>query len=243
LLATKGEYVITHSDQDVPLTSITEYCQSSALAAVTRLEHIARWIRIRDLSNASSRIPSDAVQVSIRIGEVESDRLDVHMEYLYENGEWIQPHLTVRLLNTGSKRLYLTLLALSERFAVHPGFFAAGGIWLGEREESFASVYGTVPDDLWAQGMTQARDILKVIVSDEEFDARSLRQDRLETDLACESSSGTRGRHTLDRVLNHFTSRELSSAGEAPERADWRTSTISITTVRPRPGESARSST
>ena len=85
--------------------------------------------------------------------------------------------------------------------------------------------------------------MLKLVVSTEEFDPRTLEQDDL--DVAADlRTSGVRGgapTSTFDRLLNRATTRRArpqACAGEAA--ADWFTRDIPVVSVRPRPGVAVR---
>ncbi|NJL21752.1 MAG: hypothetical protein HC895_14575 [Leptolyngbyaceae cyanobacterium SM1_3_5] len=158
---------------------------ATALRAIQRLEHIARWSAIVELSSpATSRIQADAVQMSILQDGQELKAGEIRLEYQQQQGKWKSPAFTVRLKNTSPEPLYCALLDLTDRYAVSAGLLDGGGIWLSPGDEAWAlggkPIYSTVPKELWEQGITEVKDLLKLIVSTAEFDATLLEQGDLD---------------------------------------------------------------
>ncbi|MBG1243326.1 caspase family protein [Nostoc sp. NZL] len=243
LLACNDEYLITRPADDRPLVAqIQGYTQATASQAIQRLEHIARWTNICELSSpASSRIPPDAVQILVYQDGQERQDIQMRLEYQQENGKWKQPNFKIKLKNTSNEAVYCALLNLTDRFAVSADFFETGGIWLQPSgqigDEAWAlggnSIYAQVPEKLWqGQGITEVKDILKLIVSTAEFDATLLTQDEL--DLPSRSTpTPRRGQGTLNRLVNRIPSRDLRAKPEEEMCDDWVTSQIIITTIHP----------
>jgi pimeloyl-ACP methyl ester carboxylesterase len=235
LLAREGQYTITRPADDRPLVAqIQGYTDATALQAIQRLEHLARWTNIAELSSpATSRIRPDAVQMIIDREGQELQDLQIRLEYQQQK----QPSFKLKLKNTSQEALYCALLDLTDSYAVSAGLLDGGGVWLQPGEEAWAlggqPIYPTVPEKLWKQGITEIKDILKLIVSTAEFDATLLEQDEL--DLPTRSTpTPRRGQGTLNRLMNRVQSRDLRAKPEAEELCDdWVTSQIVITTVRP----------
>lgn len=243
LLARNDEYLITRPADDRPLVAqIQGYTKTTAWQAIQRLEHIARWTNIYELSSpASSRIPADAVQIMIYQDGQERQDVQMRLEYQQENGKWKQPNFKIKLKNTANEPVYCALLNLTDRFAVSADLFETGGIWLQPSgqigDEAWAlgghAIYAQVPEKLWReQGITEVKDILKLIVSTAEFDATLLTQDEL--DLPSRSTpTPHRGQGTLNRLMNRIPSRDLRAKPEEDVCDDWVTSQIMLTTVHP----------
>lgn len=149
--------------------------------------------------------------------------------------------LQVKLINTSNESLYCTLLDLTDRYAISAGFFATGGVWLNPGEEAWALdkqwIYASVPQELWEQGITEFKDILKLIVSTTEFDATLLEQDKLDLPRARVSAHRSIQGHktTLNRLINRVQTRDLGARLEAEVYDDWLTNQVTITTIRPLP--------
>ncbi|MFB2770832.1 caspase domain-containing protein [Pelatocladus sp. BLCC-F211] len=239
LLARDGKYLITRPADDRPLVaSIQGYTNATALQVIQRLEHITRWTNIVELSSpATSRIRPDAVQMLIYQEGQELQDTQIRLEYRQENGKSKSPTFKVKLKNTSQEPLYCALLDLTERYAVSAGLFDGGGIWLQPKQEAWAlggrEIYATIPEKLWRQGMTQMKDVLKLIVSTAEFDATLLEQEELDLPSRLVKQA-SRGQGTLNRLMNRVLSRNLVAMPEEEELYDdWIASQIVITTIRP----------
>lgn len=239
LIARNNQYWITRSIDDRPLVSLVRsYTSETASQIVHRLEHIARWQNILELASpAISRIQPDAVQMQIYQNGRELQELEIRLSYQQDKHRLKQPSFKIKLKNTSNEALYCALLNLTDRYAVTAGLFEAGGIWLNPGEEVWAlgnqPIYPTVPEKRWKQGITETRDILKLIVATTEFDATLLEQ--AEIDLpALPTRTVSRGQGTLNRLMNRVQHRALRAIPEEDEYDDWVTSQIVITTVRPR---------
>lgn len=240
LLARDGQYVISRPADERPLVAqIRGYTTVNAMKAIQRLEHMTRWTNIAELSNpANSRIQPGAVQMSLFQEGQELQEAQIRLEYQQENGKWKQPTFMVKLTNTSNKRLYCALLDLTDRYEVIPDLFDGGGVWLAPGEETWAlgrkPIYAKVPKELWEQGITETKDLLKLIVSTAEFDATLLKQGELDLPSSRDARVAHRGQGTLNRLMLRVQSRVLGAAPEEEELYDdWVSSQVSITTVRP----------
>ena len=242
LLARDGHYLITRPiDGRLLVAPIAGYTSQSASQAIQSLEHIARWTNIATLSTpARSRIRADAVKMQVYQGNAELTKTQIRLEYKYENGRWQQPTCRIKLTNTSNEPLYCALLNLTDRFAVSASLFPAGGIWLEPGQEAWAvegkPIYVSVPKELREQGITEYKDILKLIVCTTEFDATLLQQDK--RDVAHTRSSqdikNLRSKSTLNRLMNRIQTRSLSDHNQEEDLwDDWVTSEVTLATVLP----------
>ena len=262
LLASNGQYWILQPEDGSPLVApIPEesdgasYTERNAGDLIDRLENIARWRNILELSSpATSRIKADDVEMEIillsgnqtsspgaRDGSISSSEMRV--EYTYENGEWQAPNLQIKLTNRSNKKLYCNVLDFSESFAIATTLFfdSTSSVYLvpqgteGHTEiKSFDDIYFTVPDKFFERGTTEYKDILKLIVSTTEFDASSLEQDGLNpppTNRAIDRNQGT-----LSRLMQGVHTREPVRARGTYD--DWMTKEVAITIVRPQDAKS-----
>lgn len=247
LLARDGQYLITRPADDRALVApISDYTNAAAMQAIQRLEHITRWMNIAELSSpAISHIPPDAVQILLyrQDGELLLDT-QIRLEYQQENGSWRQPAFKIKLKNTSNESLYCALLDLNDRYSVSAGLLDSGGIWLKPSgqvgSEAWVNqgnlIYPTVPKKLWQEaGITEVKDILKLIVCTTEFDATLLEQPELDLPQR-DVLAPRRGHGTLNRLMQRIPARDLRSKPEEDEIFDdWVTTQISITTARPLP--------
>jgi len=256
LLAKNGQYWILQPEDDRPLVApIPEeievnasYTDLNAFEAIVRLEHIARWRNILNLSSpANSSINSDDVEMEIiflsgqqeasseaEYGEIPSSEMRV--EYTYENGEWQAPTLQIKVTNHSNKKLYFNVLDLSESFAIEVPFFdSTSSILLQPKgSEICTEIFSNpmnfqVPDRFFDRGTTEYKDILKLIVSSAEFDASSLEQDGLNPPPANRAIAPSQG--TLDRLMQGVHTREAVKATGTYD--NWMTKEVAITIVRP----------
>ncbi|GAA6620337.1 caspase domain-containing protein [Scytonema sp. NUACC26] len=241
LLARDGKYLIVRSADDRPLVAeIHSYTNATALQVIKRLEHIAKWMNIAELSSvATSHLRPDAVQMILYQNEREIQNTEIRLEYQQENGKWQPPAFQIKLKNTSNEPVYCALLNLTDRYAVNAGLFETGGIWLqptGQTgDEAWAlsgqPIYPTVPQKLWQQGITEVKDILKLIVCTSEFDATLLEQEELDLPSR-QVPTPRRGKGTLNRLMNRIPSRQVRAKPKEEVYDDWVSSQIIITTVR-----------
>lgn len=216
--------------------------QHNAVKVVEKLIHIARWIKTLELSNpAKSSFLSDAVTIQIFDSEgKEIKSSNINFEYCYQNGEWKEPTFRLKLKNNTHENLYCALLNLTETYGIFTPFFATGGQWLEAGQEAWAyrgrPIPARVEDKFWEQGITEFRDILMLIVSTAEFDARLLKQEDIE--LSNSSHRVDRGETStykgiLNQLMNRISHRHLGTY-EEKFLDDWDTKQIIITSLRPK---------
>jgi hypothetical protein len=150
-----------------------------------QLHHIARWWRVRTLSNPGSRI-ADGVRLEVVVPEpgeeiVPRDRAatapdpDGVLRLAYETraGQAVPPGRFLRLRNTTSLPLYCVLLDLTERFKIDGGLFPFGRIEPGETAAAYEGriVDFVLPAERAAVPGAAYRDWLMLIASTTEIDA------------------------------------------------------------------------
>jgi len=206
---------------------------------IARLEHIARWMTVADLSRSPhSRIPADAIQLDIlQDGQVLEDA-PILLAYQRSGTRWQQPTFQVRLTNTSDLSLYCALLDLTERYAISPVGFEAGGVWLQPGETAWVNggklLYASVPKERWQQGVTEYRDIFKLMVCTAEFDAQLMAQGNLDAPVTRSVPSVHVRPSPLNRLMRRVQQRDI---GAEPEDDivldDWSTTQVTVVTVRP----------
>ena len=214
--------------------------------AIGVLEHIAAWQRVADLRNPAARLPHDAVTVSVVAetapGEEPFGEVDgLHrFDYYQEAGGQQRPRpFTVTLTNTSQRPLWVTLLDLTDTFGIYADAIEAGSQELAPNETLPIELETGVPDTLWDHGVTEVTDLLKLIVSTEEFDPRSLAQADLDVQAPLRADRGLRQvgpMSNLDRLLQHVGTRRAKPVGAGDSSADWFTRDVQVVAVRPRPG-------
>ncbi|MEA2600984.1 MAG: hypothetical protein QOF89_1976 [Acidobacteriota bacterium] len=151
-----------------------------ALRVGAALEKIARWDAISGLSN-----PADSLAGALRMtvfqwqGPPPKPGADPRTKPLPERSEIRLPYegknpgrFTVRIDNRGSRDLYFALLGLDEAFGIKRiedawgRLLAGNAIWVREVD----GIPASVPDRYYTRGVTQRRDILLLLVSEQEAD-------------------------------------------------------------------------
>jgi pimeloyl-ACP methyl ester carboxylesterase len=263
LLARNGQYWITHPKDERPLLAPIPkkpdqvgYTPQRALQVIRRLEHIARWTNILELSTpARSGIKPDDVEMEIVLlsgQKASSSNLDnskaavseMRLEYTKEGSEWKRPTIQVKLTNRSEQTLYCNVVGLSEDYSISVPFFdEKSSIRLpakGAQEdetvtvEGFDDIHPLIPDNFLAQGITEYKDILKLIVSTTEFNASLLEQDGLDRSVEI-GSKGISHKGTLDSLMARVYTRNFERGEENYD--DWMTKEATITTVKPRDAE------
>ncbi|BAZ08643.1 peptidase C14 caspase catalytic subunit p20 [Calothrix sp. NIES-4071] len=240
LLCRDNQYIITTAIDDRPLVAqIDGYTEDNAASSIKRLEHIARWTTIAQLANtAANWIKADDVKMELifpdkNILQANSMRLS----YKYQDRKWQEPEFKIKFTNTSNKPLYCALVNLSDSFAISTPFFESGSIRLEPGEEANPldgqSLILEVPDEYWQQGITEYKDILKLIVSNDEFDARLLNQDPLDAPRPISRKVESPNQSSLERLMDRTQNREVRSKISSDKLDDWYAKEITITTVRP----------
>jgi hypothetical protein len=247
LLARNNQFVITRPNDERPLVGqIDGLSAASARRAVERLEHIARWTQTARLKNAASSIQPGDVKLTILVNNNEVTAKEIRLEYtLAANRKEVEPSFKVSMTNNSQRTLFCGLLDLTQRYRVSAGLLSAGCVKLEPRETAWAyhgkPIPTTVPKEVWDQGVIEYRDLLKLLICTDEFDARLLEQPSLDMPRAEPSQGITRGGTrgisrdgSLNRLMRKIQSRDVGES-ESAVIDDWHTMEVSFTTVRPLP--------
>ena len=225
IMAEADRYVIVRLNNEGKNNGlVTEIPAQKVDEVLQTLTHIARWNTLADLSHSTtSGIPSNAVEIQLYQDDRPAETNHLRLSYQQREGQWQAPHFRAKLVNRTSRRLYCSLLNLSDDYSVSTPFFSSGGVWLEGHSEIWATVMvgwqltdripTNVPQALWEQGITECQDILKLIVSTTEFDPTLFAQAAL------------KNRTTAGRAIGVVNSIETVD--------DWMTRQAIITTVRP----------
>lgn len=246
LQALDDEYfIIRISDKRQLRSPIAGFAPESALQAIHALEHIARWINIATITSpANSFITTDAVQMQVYQQESEIHDYQIYLEYQANNGKLQPPVVRIKLANKSEKALYCVLLNLTELFAVTVISFAGvrTGILLQPGQEIWAlegrDISILIPQNLWNRGVTEYKDILKLIVSTSEFDGSLLEQGNIEMSNTRSPNDINGQSYISDRLIEKLLSRAIVPYPPDSEEPkiwdDWMTSEILIMTVIPK---------
>ncbi len=240
LLCHNNQYIITKPTDERPLVAqIDGYTPDNADKAIKRLEHIARWTTIAQLANtAATQIKAGDVKMELLIADQDFlQTKQMRLQYKYQDRKWQEPEFKLKLTNTTRKPLYCALVNLSDSFSISAPFFESGSIRLQPGESAYAldgeELILEVPDEYWKLGITEYKDIIKLIVSNDEFDARLLNQDKLDAPRARTKDTESPNQSSLERLMDRTQNREIRAKSSAVSFDDWYAEEITITTVRP----------
>jgi Caspase domain len=234
------EYLIHLQGESRPLIApIHGFTLDNAKNAIERLEHIARWMTIRDLKSPSaSRIQPDDIKMELLFeGENNSSyEGEIRKEYQSKQGKLQPPRFQLKLTNNSQKTLYCTVLSLTDRFAVSAFLFEAGYVRLEPGKTAWAGdgkyIKLTIDPELEKQGITEAKDIFKLIVSTSEFDGRLSTQEALDAPRYSKKSSFKKS--TLNRLMDRTQFRTALFDDDDDETYDdWYTKQANITSLLP----------
>ena len=246
LIARGGRYLMARPGDDRSLAEEIEgYSADGAALTIRRLEHVARWTTALRLENPDGAIDPRDVVLSISCDGQLLMGPEIRLEYRPEGERWVKPTIRIRLKNNTSDRTYFSarLLGLAEDFEITAGFFPAGSVQLGPGDEAFAlegkPIPMSIPDSLWKRGVVEFRDVLKLIVCTDPFDARLMEQPPLARPAPSSRAiqekikRGTgRRENALNQLMRQVHTRTFEF-DEVQYLSDSRTAKVAFTTVRP----------
>ena len=219
---------------------------SSARAVVAHLEHIARWEQLRALGGHPSRL-RDAIRLELfearssDPGQPADDTPlvaaagDYRLEYRRLGDAWETPAMLLRLVNTTKRDLFVGVLDLTDRFRCHASLFptaliAAGrtvAIWDGR------PIPAVLPTDRPIVSGAIARDWLKVVVSEADFDASAFEMSALDEPFVVRRSASATP-SVLERLAGRVLTRGArSEAAAGSSNPEWCADTYAITIAVP----------
>jgi hypothetical protein len=248
--ALDGSFRLSRAEAERPLVAqIVGVGEAGAQATLERLEHVARWQAVVRLENPGSRLGAEPVEIAILVpvrknGEEtwqEADaRRGIRLEYRYVGGKWQQPQIRIQLKSQAREDVYCALLWLGEDYSVSSELIPGGTVRVPPggniAANNGASVWGYVSDEKWREGRTEVHDLLKLIVSTEQFDPTLLEQGKLDSYVVTRGTKTIHPapRNALERLAARVNDRGLSTRPGGGEIVpDWATSTLAISVVRP----------
>jgi hypothetical protein len=228
---------ITRADGTAVTTDVDVTTEAGVALLVGRLEHVARWEQVRALGGHPSPL-ADVVVLDVYEAEPgetvrPADRAPVaasggyHFAYRQADEVWEWPAAFMELRNTTDEELSVCVLDLTDRFRCHPVLptvcLAAGhtvALWDG------APIPLTLPDDRPVAPGAVARDWLKVVVSDVDFDAAAFDLPQLDEPAPVARATRAVTWSTLARVACRAVSRDIGESGPPPVAARWAAETI-----------------
>jgi Caspase domain len=239
IVARDGQFVITGPIDARPLVGqIDGFNAAGAKQVVARLEHIARWTQTNLLNNRASTILRDDIRMAILVDGKEVSGREVRLEYKLEGDTQVRPTFQVSLTNNSQRDLFCGLLDLTQRYQVDAGLIEAGCVKLRPGDTAWGyggrPIPASIPDEVWKQGVIEYKDLLKLIVCTEEFDARLLEQPALDLPRPRTATRSIGRNGSLNRLMKQVQTRGLGDV-DATSIDDWMATEIAFTTVRPLP--------
>lgn len=196
---------------------------------VRDLEHIARWLQVRNLESASP-----ALEEAVRVDLVPSPPGEI-FEYAWNGTAWIPPTVSIRLRNTTGRKLFCVLLDLTDRHRMHANLFPGAYVeahWTAAAGNG-APIALTLPPDRPVEPGASVTDWLVLLVAEEPFSSAPFSLPRLR-EVPRSAPRGTRTGITgvLDRLGLLATRRDLSPA-PPPPALDWAVRVVELTTRVP----------
>ena len=242
-----GPWVRLLRADHTPLTADVPGADSAAVRrAVALAEHVAQWEQLRALAVPGAAL---ADQVTVELFDAGSDDAwsaddqvplvaagAYELRYRSLGGAYESPRIFVRVGNTADRPLYVALLDLTDRFACGTGLFPTQRIAAGHRVVAWdgAPIPVDLPSGRRVAPGAMARDWIKVVVSESDFDASAFELHALD-DPPPPDSKVRGGSSTLDRLAR----RALTRAGGVPDppsaASQWATRTIPVVISVPDP--------
>jgi hypothetical protein len=216
---------------------------SAAAEVIATAEHLAKWLRIKDLHNPVSGL---AGAVGVEVVAAQHDvapplhraamRTDetgaLRLDYYLDGDTWQAPKVFLRIRNRSKKKLYCTVLDLTDRYQVDAGLLE--GDWIGPGRAIWLDSEPfqlTLPTKQEEQPGAMIRDWLMVLAAEHSFDTAPFV-------LAEANGASTQHRNAAKAfadVLARLGLRTLSRSSDdaEPVPCDWTTSILPIVTSVP----------
>jgi hypothetical protein len=248
VVAGGAAYTVTRASDGRVVGRVEGYSEASAARLAGDLRRIARWTNFVRLTNPTP-LRLEPRDVAIEIYELAgaapaalrktrvwpaddlASAAEVRLSYTQAGGAWAWPKFEVRLTNRriDSQPLFCALLALADDYSI-TNLLPGGCVRLEPGQATAVRMGAQVSDSLWQRGITESRDILKLLACTDEFDATLLEQQQPTTSRAAPAARSS----LLNRLLGGAQTRALVRLDDADDRyQDWIASEIGVTVVRP----------
>jgi pimeloyl-ACP methyl ester carboxylesterase len=231
-----GQFAIKRPSDERPLVGqIDGLNTAGAKRVISRLEHIARWTQTAQLTNPASSIQPDDVKLTILVDGKDVSGREVRLEYQPQGGKQVPPTFQVSMTNNSHRTLFCGLLDLTQRYQVDAGLIDAGCVKLNPGETAWGyrgkPIPARIPDEFWELGVIEYKDLLKLIICTEEFDARLLEQPALDLPRPTRPTRSFGRNGSLNRLMQQIQTRGFGEV-DADSTDDWLTAEVSFTTIR-----------
>ncbi len=238
LVRAKDNVLSLHKLQDDrPLFQrVPGYDAAAIKIFLARLEVVANWRQILELTNTQSAIKNEEIttmlfcvtepgnyennaRVALANGQEVAD-----FYYTFENAQWHKPAFQLKVTNTGQRPLWVSLLYLGHDFSITnqllPKQMLAPGeeVWAQEivGAEIFRTISLHIEDAFLAQGIQSIEEYFKLLICTEELNTDAFNQQGLAPDTG--AASPLRSLDLRSRIR--------------PEKRDWQAREIVVRIVR-----------
>ena len=144
------------------------------------LVKIWRWLELRNLTKAERNRPVDVELKLLQQGKTKSVP-DLCFNCQLQGNRWLVPDIKFQISNHTSVPIYCAVLYLSPEFGISPDLMEAGGLWvepgsIGETIDFDLAI----PEVFVSRGVSDYPTVFKLIVSNQQFNARIWYQEELE---------------------------------------------------------------
>ncbi|MBK7407016.1 MAG: caspase family protein [Saprospirales bacterium] len=208
--------------------------QANGSEFLQRVGMVARWVQMLELANPQTTLQDGEIKIELfRLTEpgkqADSDpavpedwRQAVSFRYFYQEGKWTLPAMQLKLTNTGTRTLWVSVLYMTSNFGMFNPLLPKQELGPGQEAWLLDVAHGVPHRSILLQmeqayhswGINQISDYLKVLVCTEEFSTDNFNQAGLPLD---EREGGTRG----------------FALWEDLSQTDWLTREIELRVVRP----------
>jgi hypothetical protein len=245
-IAVDGAWIRILRADGTPLTADVPGVDDRAVRrAVAIVEHVARWEQIRRLEVPGSAL-ADAVHVELFEAEIGETCLPVDrralvstggydLPYVSEAGGYVHPRVFIQLTNTADRPLYVALIDLTDQFACRTGLFPTERLAAAHTVSvsTGAPVPVTLPANRTVEPEALARDWLKLVVSESDFDASAFQLNALDEPAVPRAATRAATTSTLERLARRALTRDIGASGAAVPAPQWAARTIPIVTRVP----------
>lgn len=177
------------------------------------------------------------MRVYLTIDGLRVDDASTLAEYYFEDGKWLEPEMTLTIENLTDRELYCAVLGLQENFAVTSDYFETASVHLppGGSQTTSKRRYLRVPKEAHQQGVTENRNVYKVIVSSMDLQPKALEQDELPQEIKRDVKQRlVMPKTALGRLFETLSTRGDSDQRESDEEIeDWTARQVTVTVCRP----------
>jgi hypothetical protein len=226
-----------------PLATPVAADDSGIEQTVRDLEHIARWLQVRNLESGSPAL-QDAVRLEVLRARPDGTRPARGQEpqaaghdftYTWDGAQWVPPAVFVRLHNTTDRKLYCVVLDLTDRHRMHANLFP--GEYVAGHRTAEAGNRGPItlalPPQRRVEPGASVTDWLVLLVAEEPFSSDPFSLPRLREipeSAPRDPRPGITG--VLDRLGLLAVQRDLDPA-PPPVALDWAVTVVELTTRVP----------